>query len=131
MGHAVTYGSPDIEFDFPPGAEMPDRPFFTVADLAVIGARVHGVAEPLKKTTISQYLFESGEEIPLKAGGTRPGKYADDPFPKPDDRLGKAPWWDKAREPEIVAWFERHPRRQVGDGIGGRKPSKAQGSTRG
>lgn len=101
---------------------MPDKPFFTVTDLAAIGARVQGV-ESMRGTTISQHLWESRESV-MEKGRQRPGKYHADPFPAPDGHLGKAPWWAKDREQEIVAWFERHPRRQVGDGIGGRKPSK-------
>ncbi|MFC0504179.1 hypothetical protein [Micromonospora costi] len=99
---------------------MPDQPFLTPADIAVIGARVQGV-ESMQPKTISQHLFESRKEIPLEAGGTRRGKFADDPFPPPDAYAGakKKPWWALEREQEIVAWFERHPRRRPGDGIGG------------
>ncbi|NBE82988.1 hypothetical protein [Micromonospora rubida] len=99
---------------------MSDKPFYTVADLAVIGARVQDVEE-MKGRTISQHLWESQPTVTV-TGVTRPGKYAEDPFPTPDDYVGKVPWWAKTREPEIVAWFERHPRRRKGDGIGGRKP---------
>lgn len=126
MSTATAYGSPGINYRFPPGADrMPDKPFFTLDDLAKIGARVQGV-ESMRKQTISQHLFESREEIPLAKGGKRRGKFASDPFPAPDDYLGKAPWWAMTRESEIVEWFERHPRRFVGDGIGGRKP-KSEG----
>ncbi|TDC34232.1 hypothetical protein E1211_17960 [Micromonospora sp. 15K316] len=100
---------------------MPDQPFLTPADLAEIGARVQGV-DSMQPKTISQHLFESRREIPLREGGTRKGKYADDPFPPPDDYAGKGqkkPWWSLHREQDIVAWFERHPRRRQGDGIGG------------
>lgn len=134
MTTTTEYGSFDIPADFPEGAaDMPDRPFYTVADLAVIGGRVRGDDKPLKTPTISQYMFESGEEIPVKTGkgGTRRGRYADDPFPKPEGYVGKAPWWDREREGEITAWFERHPRRVVGDGIGGRKPRADRGAAKG
>ncbi|WP_405114078.1 hypothetical protein OG559_08560 [Micromonospora sp. NBC_01405] len=120
MNTTTEYGSVDIAVELPEGAEMPDRPFYTVADLAEIGARVQGVGS-MRKETISQHLFESRAEIRRKSGKVEAGKYVSDPFPAPDDYVGKAPWWAKPRESEIVAWFKRHPRRQVGDGIGGRR----------
>lgn len=130
MSTATAYGSPGINYRLPPGADrMPDQPFFTRSDLAVIGARVQGV-ESMRPETISQHLFESREQIPLQKGGTRRGKFVEDKFPAPDGYLGKAPWWAKSREQEIVDWFQRHPRRFVGDGIGGRKP-KAERGTKG
>ncbi|WP_266244784.1 hypothetical protein [Micromonospora lupini] len=101
-----------------------------MADIAEIGARVQGVAS-MQPKTISQHLFESGSAIPVKTGGTRRGKYASDPFPAPSAYAGKGkkPWWALEREQDIVAWFERHPRRQPGDGIGGVRP-KAERSER-
>lgn len=95
---------------------MPDRPFLNRDDVAAIGAEVQGA--PLQPKTISQHMYESRPEVGRDA--PRPGKFADDPFPAPDGYLGKAPWWDKGREQEIRGWFERHPRRVKGDGIGGR-----------
>ncbi|MEU3452242.1 hypothetical protein ABZ671_01165 [Micromonospora sp. NPDC006766] len=118
MSSTTEYRAGDTD-DFPEGAEMPDRPFLTRSDVAAIGARVQGV-ESMRPETISQHRFESREEIPLKSGGTRRGKYADDPFPEEDGYVGKAPWWDLERGQQIEEWFERHPRRQKGDGIGGR-----------
>ncbi|PZG12991.1 hypothetical protein C1I95_24600 [Micromonospora craterilacus] len=100
-------------------AEMPDHPFLTTADLAAIGARLAGV-DSMKITAIQRNMFESREEIPVRAtGGTRRGKYADDPFPKPDGYAGTMPWWHVHRADEVEEWFKRHPRRQKGDGIGG------------
>lgn len=106
------------------GAGVPNRPFLTRDDVAAIGADVQGA--PLQAKTVSQHLYESQPLVGRVKGAPKvPGKFVDDPFPKPDDYLGKAPWWDKGRESEIRAWFERHPRRVKGDGIGGR-PRKAQ-----
>lgn len=101
---------------------MPDRPFFTRDDVAAVGADVQGAQ--VQPRTISQHLYESRAEVG-RGGNRRRGKFADDPFPPPDGYLGKAPWWDRSREPEIRAWFGRHPRRSKGDGIGGR-PRKAE-----
>ena len=99
---------------------MPDRPFLTRDDVAAIGAAVQGA--PLQPKTISQHLYESRVQV---GAARKPGKFVADPFPAPDDYLGKAPWWGREREAEIRAWFERHPRRMKGDGIGGR-PRKAR-----
>jgi hypothetical protein len=97
---------------------MPDRPFLNRDDVAAIGG--------VQPKTVSQHLYESRPEVSRVKGAPKvPGKFADDPFPAPNGYLGKAPWWDKSREPEIRAWFERHPRRAVGDGIGGR-PRKSR-----
>ncbi|WBB94136.1 hypothetical protein [Verrucosispora sp. WMMC514] len=91
----------------------------TTADLAAISARLAGV-ESTKITAIARNMFESRPEIPnRKTGGTRRGKYADDPFPTPDGYAGTMPWWHVHREAEVEEWFKRHPRRQKGDGIGG------------
>ncbi|MDQ0363408.1 hypothetical protein [Catenuloplanes indicus] len=96
-----------------PEAPVPDRPFLNRDDVAAIGG-----VEP---KTISQHLYESQVEI---GADKRDGKFADDPFPIPDGRAGRAPWWYLERRDEIASWFERHPRRRKGDGIGGR-PRKA------
>lgn len=119
MTAPLTYSPPDCDYQFLGDDEMPNQPFLTPADVAAIGARVQGV-ESMQPKTISQHLFESREEIPLREGGTRRGKFADDPFPPPEYAgKQKKPWWPLEREPEIVAWFKRHPRRRKGDGIGG------------
>lgn len=130
-GHSVAYRQ-RRNFHRLSGAGVPDRPFFGRDEVAALGADVQGA--PLQAKTVSQHLYESGPELPVyrkepdgtkTQTGVRPGKFADDPFPKPDGKLGKAPWWAREREPEIRAWFERHPRRVKGDGIGGR-PRKTQ-----
>lgn len=101
------------------GAGVPDRPFLNRDDVAAIGSRIQG-GEPLKPKTISEHLYQSQPLVGGRTGNEVKGKYADDPFPAPDGRQGKAPWWLLERQPEIEAWFERHPRRSKGDGIGGR-----------
>ncbi len=58
---------------------MPDRPFLNRDDVAAIGG-----VEP---KTISQHLYESQVEI---GADKRDGKFADDPFPIPDGRAGRA-----------------------------------------
>ncbi|TDC59541.1 hypothetical protein E1258_17560 [Micromonospora sp. KC207] len=129
MPDTLTYGSPGNPYRFSPGADqMPPTPFYTRADIAEIGAEVQGV-ESMKPETISQHLLQSNEWVG-QGERRKPGKWKDDPFPRPDGYLGKAPWWEKTRRPEIVAWFERHPRRRKGDGIGGR-PSKRSVSSEG
>lgn len=115
MPHSVLYRQ-RRNFHQLSGAGVPDRPFLNRDDVAAIGK--------VQAKTISQHLYESRPEVG-KGAKARPGKFADDPFPPADGYLGKAPWWDKAREPEIRAWFERHPRRAKGDGIGGRPPKSA------
>jgi hypothetical protein len=86
-------------------------------DVAAIGG--------VQPRTVSQHLHESRPagvvERGKNAGRPRPaGKYVDDPFPTPDHHIGTAAVWLVEQESDIRAWFERHPRREVGDGIGGR-----------
>ncbi len=47
------------------------------------------------------------------------GRYADDPFPKPDRTIARSPVWLASRSDEIKAWNARRP----GQGAGGGKPS--------
>jgi hypothetical protein len=61
--------------------------------------------------SVSQYLVESKEG----------GKYASRPFPAPDGRIGRSPWWQPSRETEIRAWADG----RVGRGVGGGRPSHA------
>jgi hypothetical protein len=61
--------------------------------------------------TISQYLTES------RSGG----RYERHPFPAPDGRLGRAPWWYTGRADEIRDWDARRP----GQGAGGGRPRAA------
>lgn len=82
-----------------------------VLDIRAVVKILAGVTgkEPRPKT-ISQYLVES------KPGG----RYADHPFPKPNGRLGRSPWWAKGREQEFVTWQLG----RVGQGQGGGRPRK-------
>ncbi|WP_147457229.1 hypothetical protein [Micromonospora pisi] len=82
-------------------------------DVAALG----GVQEK----TITDHLYQSQEEVGGKRGAAKKrGKWADDPFPAPEEkRAGRRVYWKAERRDEILAWFGRHPRRQVGDGIGG------------
>lgn len=88
---------------------MPDEPFLTREAVGKLG----GVG----KETVSRYLTRSNPG----------GPYADDPFPAPDGKYGKAPWWRFGREDEIRAWFERRKDRS---GVGGR-PRKDAGKVQG
>jgi hypothetical protein len=65
--------------------------------------------------SISQYLTESREG----------GRYADHPFPKPDGRIGRGPWWNKKRKAEFLKWQEARPGRGVGGGRPSHKPKSA------
>lgn len=89
-------------------------------------AEIFGV----KAKTISDHLSESRAIVGGKRSAvTRPGKWAHDPFPAPDDyvrRRGLRPWWSKGRLPLVREWFGRHKRRQVGDSIGGPKEAAAE-----
>lgn len=59
--------------------------------------------------TISNYLYQS------KPGG----RYADHPFPEPDDRAGRSPVWLAERADEITAWATG----RTGQGVGGGQPA--------
>lgn len=90
------------------GAAVPDLPFIDRARAAEIGG--------VRPSSVKQYQVDS------KQGG----RFASDPFPAPDGRVNRGPWWSLEREQEIRDWFARHPRRTKGDGIGGR-PRKREG----
>lgn len=96
---------------------MPQGPFLRIAEVAAMGN--------VQARAISEYLTQSRDEVGQGAKRHR-GKYADDPFPAPDFRIGKAACWLPEREAEIRAWFERHPRTRKGVGYGGR-PRKSAG----
>ena len=68
----------------------------TVLDLADIAAILN-----VNKTTISQYLSDSRQ-------GRR---YAENPFPAPDRRIGKSPVWLPHRQSEIEQWADSRPGR--------------------
>lgn len=60
---------------------------------------------PVKAKTISTYL-----------SGSRPGgRYESHPFPAPDARIGRAPYWRRERADEIKAWAAS----RAGQGAGG------------
>lgn len=82
---------------------------------------IRHVAEILgvKPKTISQYLVESRGADPT--AGKKAGRYADHPFPKPTDYIGKSPWWALGREDEIRDWNDR----RAGQGRGGGPKPKA------
>lgn len=88
---------------------MPEIPFLNRAAVAELGG--------VRPETVSRYLERSRPD----------GRHADDPFPAPDGREGKAPWWRLDRAGEIKAWFGRHPRVAPGVGYGGRprKPASS------
>lgn len=88
---------------------MTEQPFLTRDDVAKLGG--------VDAATVSRYLNRS-----------RPGgRYAADPFPEPDGRPGRRPWWALDREDEIKAWFARLADRS---GVGGR-PRKDAGRAKG
>lgn len=83
---------------------MNERPFFDLADVG----RIIGVSA----RTISRYMSWS------KDGG----RYANRPFPKPDDHAGRSPIWFRSRFDEIWDWHKGRP----GRGVGGGRPSHHQ-----
>jgi hypothetical protein len=63
--------------------------------------------------TITSYLHMS-----------QPGRlYADHPFPAPDGRFGKSPYWRAGRSDEIRSWVKGRPRGGVSSGGRPRKVS--------
>ena len=78
------------------------------------------VAELLGLTpkSISTYLTESRETVGVGAKARR-GRYADHPFPAPDDYIGRGPWWHPARKDELLKWAASRP----GQGAGGGRPA--------
>ncbi len=75
----------------------------------------------IKGKTVSTYLYESR---PLVGKGPRErrGRYADHPFPEPDDYHGKAPWWGLDRRTEILTWAAE----RKGQGVGGGRPRSSK-----
>lgn len=98
MPASVAYGSVD-NVDRVSEDPMAERPFLTIADVGALGG--------VTAQTVSKYLQRSKPDRP----------YAADPFPAPDDRNGKWPWWALEREVEIREWFARQQDRS---GVGGR-----------
>lgn len=81
-------------------------PVLTIAEVAAL------LGPSIKPKTVSQYLSESR---PKKG---RKGRYEEHPFPEPDGRIGRAPWWLPSRETEILTWAAERP----GQGVGGGRP---------
>lgn len=80
---------------------MTDPPLEPILSAAEVGERL-GIA----RRTVLRYLWESHS-------GDR--RYSSHPFPPPDGRLGKAPYWRAARVIEIDTWY----RTRKGQGVGG------------
>lgn len=81
---------------------MTRKPILDLEDVAVLLG--------VDRATISQYMSDS-----------RPGKrYSAHPFPEPNDRIGKQPWWLTGRKREILQWAKQRP----GQGAGGGRPRK-------
>ncbi|MFD6565447.1 hypothetical protein [Micromonospora profundi] len=106
------YDRPD-NVDRVSGCAVPaDLPMLLMADVARLGG--------VKPETVSKALQRS------KSGG----RYAGDPFPEPDGRIGgrdgslsgSRPWWSSDRREAIEAWFARNQDRS---GVGGRPPKSA------
>ena len=83
---------------------MSERPIF---DLDEVG-QILGVTG----RTISRYLSSS----------TNGGRYSERPFPAPDGRVGKSPFWLRSRFDEIWDWHKGRP----GRGAGGGRPAHHQ-----
>jgi hypothetical protein len=77
-----------------------------VLDRAAVG-QILGVSPE----TVSKYLI----------GSRKGGRYVDHPFPEPDGRIGRAPYWSPDRKEEIIAWGDGRP----GQGAGGGRRRKS------
>jgi hypothetical protein len=64
------------------------------------------------RLTVHKYLWESHPG----------GRYSDHPFPTPDGRIGRSPYWNPDRVQEIQQWAAGRKGRGVG---GGPKPKAA------
>lgn len=88
-----------------------ERVLLTVRDVAeLIG---------VDSRTICTYLSESR---PGRSPSGRPFRYASHPFPPPDGRIGRAPWWKVERAPDVQAWAEARPGQGVGGGPKAQRP---------
>lgn len=76
----------------------------TIADVAKL------LGPSIKPKTISTYMSES----------KRGGRYEKHPFPEPDGRIGRAPWWLPSRADAIRKWDVERP----GQGAGGGRPRR-------
>lgn len=66
----------------------------TVLDRAAVAALLG-----ISPDSVTRYLQHS------KTGG----RYADRPFPLPDGRVGRGPWWSANRRSELVEWANSRP----------------------
>jgi hypothetical protein len=81
-----------------------DMPFLDRARVAELGG--------VKPSTVKQYQVDS------KPGG----RFEKTPFPEPDGRVNRGPWWRVEREQEIRDWFAKIQDRS---GVGGRPRKQA------
>lgn len=72
-----------------------------VLDLKAV-AKICGVTT----ATVSNLLSDSKPGRPLEGR----------PFPAPDGRIGKSPWWRTERRDEIADWMANRPGRGAGGG---------------
>lgn len=75
----------------------------SVTDLPILDRSAVAELLGVAPKTISQFLVES------KPGG----RYAEHPFPAPDGRIGRGPYWLATRRKVIVEWDESRPGRGV------------------
>lgn len=75
----------------------------SVNDLPILDRSAVAELLGVAPKTISQFLVES------KPGG----RYSEHPFPTPDGRIGRGPYWLAARRQDIVEWDESRPGRGV------------------
>lgn len=64
------------------------------------------------RMTVHKYLWESHPT----------GRYGSHPFPTPDGRIGRSPYWNAERVQEIRAWAAG----RKGQGVGGGPKSKSK-----
>jgi hypothetical protein len=81
-------------------------------DLPVLDLRAVAALRSWKPKTVTNLLYLSKPGRQLARLGN--------PFPAPDGRIGRAPWWRADRINEIVSWKDPRP----GRGAGGGRPRK-------
>lgn len=95
---------------------MPGEKEFPVMSIDDVAALL-GV----KSRTVTQWMVRS-LSTPGPDGKAR--LYAADPFPAPNEYIGKSPVWLAERRAELEAWKARRP----GRGVGGGRPRKVSPS---